>query len=83
MFEVVEHERRDDVTMMPGHGPEGMLHWRGMLMHEMLDKMPDDQKKLLIKRVIDGKILKRENKIKQIQFKIETMKMAKKMIDEC
>ena len=51
-------------------------------MHEMLDKMPDDKKKILLKRMIDGKILKRENKIKQIQFKIETMKMAKKMIDE-
>jgi hypothetical protein len=25
----------------------------------------------------------RENRIKQMQFKIETMKMVKKMIDEC
>jgi hypothetical protein len=69
--------------MMHGHGPEGMMHWRGMLLHETLDKIPDDQKKILLKRMIDGKILLRENRIKQMQFKIETMKMVKKMIDEC
>ncbi len=69
--------------MMHGHGPGGMMHWRGILMHEMLDKIPDEQKKILLKRVIDSKILLRENRIKQMQFRIETMKMVKKMIDEC
>ena len=59
------------------------MHWRGILMHEMLDKIPDEQKKMLIKRMIDSKILLRENRIKQMQFRIETMKMVKKMIDEC
>ena len=64
--------------MMHGHE----FHWRGMLMHEMMEKMTDEQKKVLFKRMIDGKILKRENRIKQIQYRIETLKMAKKMIDE-
>lgn len=60
-----------------------MMHWRGMLMHEMLEKIPEDQKKIMLKRIIDGKILLRENRIKQMQFKIETLKMFKKIIDEC
>jgi hypothetical protein len=30
----------------------------------------------------DGKILMKENWIKQFQFKIETMKLVKKMLDE-
>jgi hypothetical protein len=64
--------------MMHGHGPEGMMHWRGMLMHETLDKIPDDQKKILLKRMIDGKILLRENRIKQMQFKIETHENGQK-----
>ncbi|HMZ31605.1 MAG TPA: hypothetical protein PK272_02165 [Methanoregulaceae archaeon] len=68
--------------MMHRHGP-GMMHWRGMLMHEIMEKIPDDQKKVILKRIIDGKILLRENRIKQMQFKIETMKMIRKMIDEC
>ncbi len=68
--------------MMHGHGI-GMMHWRGMLMHEMLEKIPEDQKKIMLQRIIDGKILLRENRIKQMQFKIETMKMFKKIIDEC
>jgi hypothetical protein len=59
------------------------MHWRGMLMHEIMEKIPDDQKKVILKRIIDGKILLRENRIKQMQFKIETMKMIRKMIDEC
>ncbi|HPH34553.1 MAG TPA: hypothetical protein PLU94_03570 [Methanoregulaceae archaeon] len=52
-------------------------------MHEIMEKIPDDQKKVILKRIIDGKILLRENRIKQMQFKIETMKMIRKMIDEC
>ncbi len=38
-----------------------MMHWRGMLMHEIMEKIPDDQKKVILKRIIDGKILLREN----------------------
>ena len=74
----------DDSTMMHGQskGPEGMMQWQDMLMMEMWEKMAADQKKTIMKRMVDGKILMKENWIKQFQFKIETMKMVKKMIDE-
>jgi hypothetical protein len=36
-----------------------------------------------MKRMIDGKIMMKEGMIKHFQFKIETMKMVKKMLDEC
>ena len=54
-----------------------------MLMTEMWDTLSDDQKKTLMKRMIDGKIQMKEGMIKHMQFKIETMKMVKTMLDEC
>lgn len=65
-----------------GQGPEGMMQWQDMLMMEMWEKMTADQKKTIMKRMVDGKVLMKENWIKQFQFKIETMKMVKKMLDE-
>jgi predicted methyltransferase len=59
-----------------------MMQWQDMLMMEMWEKMTDDQKKTIMKRMVDGKVLMKENWIKQFQFKIETMKMVKKMLDE-
>ena len=66
-----------------GKGSEGMMQWQDMLMMEMWEKMTADQKKTIMKRMVDGKVLMKENWIKQSQFKIETMKMVKKMLDEC
>lgn len=66
--------------MMHEHG--NTMHWRGMLTCEMWEKLNDDQKKALLKRMLDGHILMKENWIKHLQFKIETMKMARKMVDE-
>ena len=63
-------------------GP-GMMQQHEMIMAEMWDMMTDDQKKALMKRMIDGKIMMKEGMIKHFQFKIETMKMVKKMLDEC
>lgn len=65
-----------------GKGPESMMQWQDMLIMEMWEKMTENQKKTLMKRMVDGKVLMKENWIKQFQFKIETMKMVKKMIDE-
>jgi hypothetical protein len=65
-----------------GAGP-GMMQQHEMIMAEMWDMMTDDQKKALMKRMIDGKIMMKEGMIKHFQFKIETMKMVKKMLDEC
>jgi hypothetical protein len=64
-----------------GTGP-GMQQ-QEMLMTEMWDTLSDDQKKTLMKRMIDGKIQMKEGMIKHMQFKIETMKMVKTMLDEC
>jgi len=60
----------------------GMVQWQDMLMMEMWNSMSDDQKKTLMKRMIDGKIMVKEGMIKHFQFKIETMKLARKMLDE-
>jgi hypothetical protein len=69
-----------------GHGGRpgmGMASPGGMMMTEMWESLGDDQKKILMKRMIDGKIMMKEGMIKHLQYKIETMKMVKKMIDEC
>jgi hypothetical protein len=74
-----------DGTMMHEQGMShgmGVMQWHDMLTMEIWNKMSDEQKKTLMKRMVDGKILMKENWIKQFQFKIETMKMVKKMLDE-
>ena len=54
-----------------------------MLMTELWDALTDDQKKEMLKRALDGKIMMKEGMIKHFQFKIETFRMLKKMLDEC
>lgn len=65
------------------HPGMGMMEQKEMLMMEMWNTLSDDQKKILLKRMVDAKIMMKEGMIKQIQFKIETMKMIKTMLDEC
>jgi hypothetical protein len=66
--------------MKPGMG---MMQQKEMLMMEMWNTLNDDQKKTLMKRMIDAKVMMKEGMIKHIQFRIETLKMVKKMLDEC
>jgi hypothetical protein len=61
----------------------GMMQQPEMLMTELWDTLNDDQKKTLMKRMLDSKIMMKEGMNKHFQFKIETMKMVKKMLDEC
>jgi len=68
-------------TMHEGMNP-GMMQ-QEMLMTEMWDTLNDEQKKTLMKRMLDGKIMMKEGMIKHFQFKIETLKLVKKMLDEC
>jgi hypothetical protein len=69
---------------MHEHGMNpGMMQQQEMLMTEMWESLNDDQKKSLMKRMLDSKIMMKEGMIKHFQFKIETMKMVKKMLDEC
>jgi len=61
----------------------GMMQQKEMLMTEIWEALSDDQKKALLKRMLDGKIMMKEGMIKHFQFKIDTLKMVKKMLDEC
>ena len=69
---------------MHEHGmTPGMMQQQEMIMTEMWDLLTDDQKKTLMKRMLDTKIMMKEGMIKHFQFKGETFKMLKKMLDEC
>jgi hypothetical protein len=58
----------------------GMMQQKEAMMMEMWEALTDDQKKTLMKRMIDSKIMMKEGMIKHFQFKIETMKMIKNML---
>lgn len=69
---------------MHEHGMNpGMMQQQEMLMMEMWETLNDDQKKILMKRMLDAKIQMKEGMIKHLQFKIETLEMVKEMLDEC
>ena len=68
---------------MHEHGMQPGMEQKDMLMMEMWETLSDDQKKTLLKRMIDSKIIMKEGMIKHFQFKIETMRMVKDMLDEC
>jgi hypothetical protein len=68
---------------MHEQGQSPMMQQQEMFMMEMWNTLSDDQKKTLMERMMDGKIMMKEGMIKHFQFKIETMKMIKKMLDEC
>jgi hypothetical protein len=69
--------------MMDEHGMNPGMMQQLDIMNELWDSLTDDQKKTLMKRMLDSKVMMKEGMIKHIQFKIETMKMVKKMLDEC
>jgi hypothetical protein len=70
-------------NMMHEHGMNPGMQQQEMLLTEMWDSLNDDQKKTLMKRMLDSKIMMKEGMIKHFEFKIETMKMVKDMLDEC
>jgi hypothetical protein len=65
------------------HPGMGMMQQNEMFMMEMWNTLNDEQKKTLMKRMMDSKIMMKEGIIRHLQFKIETMNMIKKMLDEC
>jgi hypothetical protein len=65
------------------HPGMGTMQQNEMFMMEMWNTLNDEQKKTLMKRMMDSKIMMKEGMIKHFQYKIETMKMIKKMLDEC
>ena len=68
--------------MMHHEGQTGMMNPHEMQMTMMWEHLSDDQKTMVIKRMLDAKIMMKEGMIKQIQFKIETMKLIKGMLEK-
>ncbi len=48
----------------------------------LFDKLSDSEKKALMLRKVEGKIMKKESKIKLLQYKVETLKTIKSMIEK-
>ena len=71
-----------------GEGHHGMGHMghmggaQGYLMDAMWKQLSDDQVRTLLKRMLDEKIMKKENYIKMLQHKLETYKMARQMLEQ-
>ena len=62
------HEQKEE-----GKKPEVVMLW---------DKLGDSEKKTLMLRKLEGKIMKKESKIKLLQHKVETLKTIKSMIEK-
>ena len=60
----------------------GMMKWQEVLMQEMWETLTDDQKKTLMTRMVDEKILLKQDHLKHFQFRIETMNMIRQMLDQ-
>jgi hypothetical protein len=56
-----------------GKKPEMMMLW---------EKLGDSEKKALMLRKLEGKIMMKENKIKLLQHKVETLKTIKSWIEK-
>ena len=70
------HESQDS-----GPGMErGMGKGKALMM--LWEKLDDNQKKLLATRMLDGRIMKKELKIKYLEHKVETRKMIKTWVEK-
>ena len=55
------------------------------MMHEMMrlwEKLGDSEKKTLMLRKLDAKIMKKEQWIRDLQYKVETLEMIKMWIEK-
>ncbi|MGB8311303.1 MAG: class I SAM-dependent methyltransferase [Halobacteriota archaeon] len=62
------HEQKEE-----GKKPEMMVLW---------EKLGDSEKKVLMMRKLEGKIMKKEHMIKQLQYKVETLKTIKSWLEK-
>jgi hypothetical protein len=46
------------------------------------EKLGDSEKKALMLRKLEGKIMKKESMIKHLQYKVETLKMIKSWLEK-
>ncbi len=69
---------------MPMWGKEAKEH--EMMGKERLmmlwEKLGDSEKKTLMLRILDAKIMKKEQWIKDLEYKVETLKMIKMWIEK-
>jgi len=69
---------------MPMWGKESkeheMMGKEDMMM--LWEKLGDSEKKTLMLRILDVKIMKKEQWIKDLQYKVETLKMIKMWIEK-
>ena len=61
------------------HKEEGR---KSEMMAMLWEKLDDNEKKTLMLRKIEGKIMKKEGKIKLLQHKVETLKTIKSMMEK-
>lgn len=52
------------------------------MMMMLWDKLGDNEKKALMLRKLEGKIMKKESMIKLLQHKVETLKTIKSLIEK-
>ena len=72
-------EKKSEGKMGMEHGMMGQEKWGMMMLWEKLD---DNAKKMLMTRKLDEKIMKKEQWIADLQFKLETLKMMKMWIEK-
>jgi len=64
---------------MHEHKEEGK---KSEMMMMLWDKLGDSEKKALMLRKLEGKIMKKESMIKMLQYKVETLKTIKSFIEK-
>ena len=64
---------------MHEHKEEGK---KSEMMMMLWDKLGDSEKKALMLRKLEGKIMKKESMIKLLQYKVETLKTIKSLIEK-
>ena len=71
--------------MMHGHEMQAheSMQTQDLLIMKIWEDLSDEQKAQLIGRMIDAKIMMKENIINHLKFKIETFRMVKDFICEC
>ena len=65
-----------------GEGKEYMMMGKEHEMMMLWEKLGDSEKKMLMLRILDAKIMKKEQWIKDLQYKVETLKMIKMWIEK-
>ncbi|HXY88241.1 MAG TPA: hypothetical protein VEG44_07360 [Candidatus Acidoferrales bacterium] len=63
---------------MPMRGKEGKEHEMMMLW----EKLGNSEKKMLMQRILDARIMKKEQWSKDLQYKVETLKTIKTWIEK-